>query len=73
MVLIGLPVGVRQRGDVPWPRARGGGAGGWEAAELWAPRGGGGLPFGGLLGLTETLKKGNPIWNWGGGSGVKEI
>lgn len=23
----------------------------------------GGLPFGGLLGLTETLKKGNPIWN----------
>lgn len=29
--------------------------------------------FGGLLGFRETLKKGNPIWNLGGGSGVKEI
>lgn len=24
-------------------------------------------------GWRETLKKGNPIWKWGGGSGVKEI
>lgn len=26
-------------------------------------KGGGGLHFGGLLGLREALKKGNPIWN----------
>lgn len=33
-----------------------------------------GLHFEGLLGLRETLKKkGKPIWNLGGGSGVKEI
>lgn len=28
MILIGLPGGAGVRGDVPWPRARGGGAGG---------------------------------------------